>query len=105
MSKVIEQQLEKTHEQYEMMVYNLWLDWCNKKTQKKGNLQKLLTCQPLFNWWRRELDRLEREYLKEVQPYKDLLDSSTSRAMYSSSVVKIYNRFSNSLIKQAKKQH
>lgn len=85
---------------YEMQVFNLWLTWCQSKTNNSKSLQKALTSKPLFNWWKRELEKLEKDFVTEAYIYKDHLTYETALEFWMQSVEPIYHRFSKPLIKK-----
>lgn len=93
--------LKQSPEEYAGMVMNLWLTWCSSKTNNTKSLQKVLTCQPLFNWWQRELKKLEAQFMEETEVYRNSMSKDVALAMYSDTTRKIFNKFSKPLMKKA----
>lgn len=100
MKTTINKRLMISVDDYEMMVMQIWLNWCGEKSHNRKTLQKVLTCVPLFNWWRRELNKLEEEFLESTIPF----DNSThAKRMYCEFTVEIFSKFSKPLLKTALK--
>lgn len=87
-----------TQDDYEMMVMQIWLNWCHQKSKNQKTLQKVLTCVPLFNWWQRELQKLEAEFLEETIPFDNPIHA---KRMYAEFTVEIFGKFSKPLLKKA----
>ena len=96
--------LKLTPEQYEDLLMDIWLQWCSTKTNNLLSLQKVLTCQPLFRWWCRELKKLESQFMEETQFYEKVITKELALACYQENIQPIYNRFSKPLIKKAYEQ-
>lgn len=99
MKAEIRKRLQQTPEEYEYQLMNMWFSWCREKTDNMQSLQKVLTCRPLFNWWQRELELLETEFLEETIL---LHDKKHARELYAEFVVPIFDRFSKALLKPFK---
>lgn len=102
METTIYQRLMTTQEDYEMMVMQIWLNWCGEKSKNRKTLQKVLTCAPLFNWWQRELQKLEAEFLAETIPFDNPVHA---KRIYCEFTVEIFSRFSKPLLKTALKSN
>lgn len=94
------QLLNLTKEQYEEKTLNTYLDWCATRTTGIRSLQKALTCQPLFNWWQRELEKLELEFIQDMEELNQQ-DTQACMQAYNFIIRKIYDRFSKPLIQKA----
>lgn len=92
--------LNLTPQQYEEKTLNTYVNWCATRTAGKRSLQKVLTCQPLFNWWLRELNMLENEFIKDMQAYPNPDPKACTKA-YNFTIAKINQRFSKSLLRYA----
>lgn len=92
--------LNLTPEQYEQMMFSTYIDWCASRTKGKKSLQKILTCQPLFVWWQRELERLELDFLNDMEAMH-CLDPDVAIKVYNFQTRKIYSRFSKPLMNKA----
>ena len=79
---------------------NTYVNWCALKTLRKKSLQKILICQPLFNWWQRELEKLELEFIQDME-FLNQHDPKACMQAYNYTTRKIYERFSKPLIKKA----
>ena len=93
-----------TLEQYEEKIMQLWLNWCTTKVRDPKNLQKMLVCQALFNWWKREILKLEAEFIEDMQVLNHPCQITCMKA-YDFTIQKIYKRFSKPLIKYAHDNH
>ncbi|MBK5213597.1 MAG: hypothetical protein JJE55_08065 [Flavobacteriaceae bacterium] len=100
METTIYNRLLMTQDDYEMMVMQIWLNWCGEKSKNHKTLQKVLTCVPLFNWWQRELQKLEAQFLIETQPF---LNQIHAKRMYAEWTIEIFSKFSKPLLKTALK--
>lgn len=94
------QLLNLTPQQYEEKTLNTYVDWCATRTTGKRSLQKALTNQPLFNWWQRELEKLELEFIQDMKTVNQH-DTLACMQAYNFTIRKIYNRFSKPLIQKA----
>jgi hypothetical protein len=63
------------------------------------SVQKALVSKHLFNWWQREFEKLETEFVESIQPYAHVMDKQEALKIYNRTVTKIYKRFSKPLIK------
>lgn len=86
--------LQQTPEEYQMMVFNLWFNWCDVKTSNIKSLHKAITSQPLFNWWKKELLKLELIFLKEIDPYSEVVSKEVAKSMYDDYTHEVFKRFS-----------
>ncbi|MGC1471510.1 MAG: hypothetical protein WA775_02865 [Psychroserpens sp.] len=92
--------LKFTPDQYENLMLNTYFTWCSNRTANKRTLQKHLTSPALFNWWKAEMSKLEREFLEGLVELP-LKDPTAYRRAYKFSTGKIFNRFSKPLIQKA----
>jgi hypothetical protein len=98
--------LKMNNDQYEQMVMVIWFKWCtnitdNSKTFQDKSTQKLMTCQPLFNWWQKELRKLEEIYIEHNSPYQNQLTRHQAKMLYIEATMLIFTRFSKPLLKKA----
>jgi len=96
--------LQINPEEYEELILQLWLNWCSTKVRNPKNLQKLIKCQALFNWFQAELYKLETEFVNDMIIFNNPCPETCMKA-YGFTVKKIYNRFSKPLIKHAHDNH
>ena len=94
------QYLNLTPKQYEDKLMETYVDWCASRTAGKRSLQKILTCQPLFNWWQREIVKLEIEFNQDMETINPQNPEACMQA-YNFTVKRLYNRFSKPLLKKA----
>jgi len=93
--------LKVTPGEYQDLIMDLWFQWCCTKTKNLLSLQKVLTCQPLFRWWCRELQKFEAQFMEETQFYENVISKELALSCYNENIQPIYNRFSKPLIKKA----
>ncbi len=93
--------LQQTPQQYNDMVLNLWMSWCQNTTQSDLSWQRAMISKPLFNWWQLELVKLESQFLQEIDPFSEVVCKVTAKDLYDDYVMKIMNRYSKPLIKKA----
>lgn len=101
MKKALIQRLQITPEQYSDMIFNVWFQWSASKTINQTSLQKVLICQPLQNWWLRELHKLEAQFMEASAPYASTMTRNDALILWAEHTEAIYNRFSKPLIKKA----
>ena len=99
----IEQILRQSPDAYELNVFRIWHNWCREKTTNETQLQKVMICQPLFNWWYRELQKYEVKFVKNLPPYHTEIPQKVLVEMYAEFTVEIFDRFSEPLITKALK--
>ncbi len=97
----VHNRLKITPEQYEDLIMDIWLQWSCTKTSNLLSLQKVLTCQPLFRWWCRELQKFEAQFMEETQFYENVISKELALSCYIENIEPIYKRFSKPLIKKA----
>jgi hypothetical protein len=93
--------LKTTPEEYEAFLIDFYFEWCQQKSNNKKSLQKLLTCPPLFNWWLRELENLEKLFVDDCQLYKSTITKQDALTLYKINTVHLHNIFCKPLIKMA----
>ncbi|AUS06455.1 hypothetical protein [Pseudotamlana carrageenivorans] len=101
MKKQVIQTLKMPLHTYENMIITHYVGWCAKRVKHPSGLQKLITCQPLFNWWLKELEKYELQFLKDVSEYNTAMSAYEALKLYLSYTDKINNRFSKPLLKYA----
>ena len=92
--------LNLSPEEYEDKTLNTWVHWCVSKASGSKSLQKTLISQPLFNWWKKELEKLELEFIQDMEALQDHNPKGCMQA-YNFTTKRIYNHFSKPLIKKA----
>lgn len=97
---MVTRKLKMSEGQYETIIISIWTHWCRRYSYSIPTAQKLMCNQPLFTWWKRQLQQLENEFLEDIAHYPDLapLDAET---IYMRTVHKIYGIYSKPLIKKA----
>lgn len=98
------QRLKATPEEYQNLVIDTWFQWCSTRTNNNKSLQKLLVCQPLFNWWCREIQKLEVKFMEETEFYAHVISKELALSLYRENIQPIYKIFSKPLIKKAYEQ-
>lgn len=103
MTQKVNQRLLMTPEEYEGQLLNIWFSWCMEKVQDPaklhdGTFQKLLSNQPLFNWWQTEFQKLEREFMESTRPFNN---KNHAKRVYAEFTVDIFRRYSKPLLKKA----
>ncbi|CAA0255008.1 hypothetical protein TMP445_80049 [Tenacibaculum maritimum] len=58
----------KSH--YELLVFDLYYCWCIEHSYSLNHLQKLVSSQKLFNWFLREYQRQEQQFLEYTKDYQ-----------------------------------
>jgi len=101
MQNQILQQLQITPKEYEALVLEKYLKWCTERTETEQSLQKILTCQPLYNWWKAELSKLELQFIQDIETYRIEVTAKEAMVVYHLITAKIKNRFSKPLLKKA----
>jgi len=65
--------LGQTPLEYQMNIFSLWLEWCQKKSHSEDQLQTLLSNAPLFNWFQSQLDPLEAFFMQDYGFHKQTI--------------------------------
>lgn len=86
---------------YEMLVFTMWLNYCQKKSFSQPQLQMLLSNTPLFNWWLQNLKMFESKFIEDVSPYAKVISSNEALRMYKQSTANMKLYYSYTLIKKA----
>lgn len=93
--------LKVTPEEYETIVIDKFFTWCSLKSKNQKTLQKVLTCKPLFNWWYKQLTKLEKDFVDEAKIYSNSITQEVAIDFYHQSTIKIYQIFSKPLMRKA----
>ncbi|HMQ45726.1 MAG TPA: hypothetical protein PKC63_15405 [Mariniflexile sp.] len=93
--------LKTTPQEYETFLMDFYFDWCSKKANSNKDLQKLLTCQPLFNWWQCQLQQMEGQFVEDAHYYAHCLATEDAYKLYRINTQQLYNLFSKPLIQKA----
>ncbi len=99
--KAINELLKETPQEYELTLFSLWLEWCQKKAHNQEQLQMLLSNNALFTWWRENLRTFERYFADDVSSYNGNLDRDTLKDIYRDYTSVIHKHYSKVLIKKA----
>jgi len=102
--KTIAQIIGKSEHEYEMDLFNLWWNYCKSKARNEAELQLLITNPPLNNWFIRELEVLQNQFLSDVELYKDNSYKSELLKIWVNSVLPIFTLRSLPLINAARKK-
>lgn len=93
--------LKMTTDQYEQTVFDVYVKWCGRNIDNTIQLQKVLNCQPLFNWWYKELEKIETKYLEQVKCYNQSLSPEVALEYYLECTKELSDVFSPPLIRKA----
>jgi len=104
----------RTQEQYDDVVFDIWFKWCELNAQHfedvypeqgKIQFQQFLAHSKLNAWWCRELALLEDAFLKEANYYEGRIEPSTARSLWHHHVTKIMRLYPTVLIKNIRKSN
>lgn len=96
--------LQLSEDTYDLMVLSFYLSWCKGHSSGEQDLQKLMTNQPLLEWFIVEYRKLEHSFLSEITPYIRVATHKDCIATYDRNIRKIYLHFNTPLIEAAKKE-
>lgn len=105
MKKLILNLLNIQAHEYELRVFNTYMDWCTKHAKSDKEMQRFLTSPALFNWWMQEYEKLERNFLALIKPYINDCDQQDVERLYLVETVQIFNHFCKPLIYTARYKH
>ncbi|WP_271783900.1 hypothetical protein [Aquimarina algiphila] len=89
--------------EYELRQLDQWFKWCSFKASTRIECQKLMVCQPLFNWWQKQYSKFEQDFLEEIRPYQHQVSPEDAERLLSYHLLKIHNYYSKPLILKALK--
>jgi hypothetical protein len=69
MKKTITKTLKYTEHDYEMLLIELYVAWCDEHAYSEPHLQLLLTSQKLFNWFATEYNKRELQFSQMSESY------------------------------------
>lgn len=95
--------LNYTPEQYERLVFETWFAYAEIITHSEKDLQRVLANAAYYQWFQQEHNRLEGEFIKDIQPYIGSLDTETIRDYYDEITCHVANHYSKYLLKKARK--
>jgi len=94
--------LNLTQVEYETKVIDNYLVWCNLNAWDDNDCQKLLANTALFNWWYRQYQMLEVEFMEEVQTYSGITSDIAIRRYHTDKVINIAKVYSKPLLTAAR---
>lgn len=93
--------LQMTRADYDLKVFGLFLEWCDRYSYSDEQLQKLLTNNAIYNWFQVSLKPLEAEFKEDAQPYVEVMTANDALKLYKKHVHKLNLYYSSPLIKSA----
>ncbi|CAM1341794.1 hypothetical protein [Tenacibaculum aestuarii] len=93
--------LEASKQEYDLMVWNIFLNWAGLYAKDRLTLQKMITSKQIANWFNAEYLKLIYEFKKVVEPYEQL-DAKSKRKLYVEIVTKVYEHYPKPLIQECK---
>lgn len=100
--KAILEILNMTKPQYEAMVIDHYLIWCNLNGYNDTDVQKLFANTALFNWWYSQYCNIEKDFIEEAEKYTNTADHMTLRKYHTERVIIIKNLYSKPLMNAAR---
>lgn len=97
----IYQLLKMTKDEYDMLILDWWTTYCYEKGYAKRQIQKLISNQPLFSWWRAQLAAVEKEFEQDAFPYVDISTKVDAKRLYAKHAYKLQKYYNSDLIKDA----
>ncbi|EGV44463.1 hypothetical protein BZARG_752 [Bizionia argentinensis JUB59] len=101
MKNQVLQILQMDADAYQMLVMDIYTQWCASKSKNQTSLQKLLISKSLFNWWYKCLEFQERTFVYQGKAYIGKLSPELAVDFYKETISPIHNLFSKPLIKKA----
>ncbi len=95
--------LDIPQDDYEIIIWNLWMVWCCKKSITPVETQKLLINQQLFDSWQNKYSAIEKNFKIESKKLPEILDTLNVTIMFLKFVLEIHNYNPKSLINLALK--
>ncbi|QYS86332.1 hypothetical protein JJC03_15640 [Flavobacterium oreochromis] len=98
--------LNITQEQYEFEVLDIFLRWSmDFATNYENDLQKIVQNAPVFNYFKTEFAKCEREFLNIMKEYENQpnIKPKDVKEAFNRSTISIFNKYPKSLIINAKK--
>lgn len=101
-TETLEQIFDATKNKEEF-AFELYFLWCESVTTNNTNFQQVLANKSISHWFVNELEKLRKEYVSLVKPYPEATDEDCF-IIFISTIYKIFSRFPNALLEQAKKR-
>lgn len=93
--------LKMTQEDYEMLLMDWWLTYCQTQSHRQEEIQKLMSNQPLFNWWCDQLQSVEREFIENAAPFEGQYTKEDAKKLYAKHAYKLQKYYKPDLFKKA----
>jgi hypothetical protein len=93
--------LKMSQNQYDLLVYGLWLEYCSKKAFYPSQVQLLMANNGLFIWWNGNLEVVEEEFRQEAQPYLHTMTPQDAYKLYIKNTAKLAFYYSSPLFERA----
>jgi len=90
--------------QYEIMVLDNYLLWCNLNAYDDSEVQLYMINKGLFKWWLFEYTALEDEFLEDIKPYRTVTAHVELRKLYISKTIKIGKYSPKELLHEIRKK-
>ncbi len=93
-----------TSDQYETDCQDRYLRWCLSRSKDMGqDLQQLLANTSISKYYNIEFAKIEQSFIEIVGPQKGILNYKTVRAIYSTMIIEIFNKYPQPLFEAARK--
>ncbi|MDV6170203.1 hypothetical protein R1T16_17335 [Flavobacterium sp. DG1-102-2] len=100
--KAIYQILGFPKEVYEMLLMNMFFEWCNELAASEKELQKLMSDQSLLNWYMTQLPAYEEIFVNEVEQF-GITDKDEIHRHYHRVTTMINGIFPGPILRQARR--
>lgn len=98
------QLLKTSKQQYELSVIEVFTEWASLYAKDdKRIMQKILTSQPIFNWFQLEFNKCLNEFKTQVKPYYHTMETIDLQRHFVLVVERIFTVYPITLLKEAYK--
>lgn len=85
--------LKINEKEYEEVRLQLWMRWCEGKSITTREWQRLLACRAINDWFNSELERRERQFMRDMQPYRAMMIAKELKMKYQQYMTELYCLF------------
>jgi len=104
MKQFIHHVLNKTPTEYEVFKFDIYLFWCEFNSVSQKDLQQLIASQILYDWYIKQLNLLENEFINKVSNATTLNNTVPYlNGVYIGTVGKISNIYPKKLLIEIRK--
>jgi hypothetical protein len=96
--------LQMSDHQYEMLLFDIWFNWCLKRAIDDIEFQALISNPAINTWFCNEIEFHESQFINRITPMFGSASKGEIIKCYRTTVERIYNHWPKPVIDRVRKQ-